>query len=156
MALGVPQEAVFAYLDDFRKLSSHMEERSGMMAGSKMTIEMDERGGKSVGSKVRMSGSMCGMTLSLEEVVTEREPPRRKAWETQSASLIVIGRYRLGFELFPDSGRTKARFFIDYALPDRAPARWLGMLLARTYARWCVGRMASDAARRLGAGTPQE
>jgi hypothetical protein len=147
VSLAAPVAAVFDHLDDFRKLSSHMEQRSGMMAGSKMAIEMDERGGRAVGSRVRMSGSMLGIKLSLDEVVTEREPPRRKVWETTSASLLVIGRYRLGFELAPQGAGTCAHLFIDYALPERA--RWLGLLFARTYARWCIRRMASDAERGL-------
>jgi uncharacterized protein YndB with AHSA1/START domain len=143
--LDAPLERVFDYLDDFRKLSSHMQQRSGMMAGSGMTIETDERDGRTVGSEVRMHGRMMGVALSLTEVVTEREPPLRKAWQTTDARLMVIGQYRLGFELTPEGTGTRARIFIDYALPERV--RWLGVLFARTYARWCVGRMAADAAR---------
>ena len=103
VVLNAPAEAVFAYLDDFHKLSAHME------------------------------------------VVTEREPPRRKAWQTTGAKLLVIGPYRLGFELAPEGARTRARVFIDYALPDGALTRWLGRLLGGIYARWCTERMAKDA-----------
>ena len=147
VVLAAPIEAVFDYLDDFRKLSAHMEQRSGMMAGSRMTIEIDEGGGRAVGSQVRMHGRMLGIALSLTEVVTERQPPARKAWQTTDARLLVIGPYRLGFELVPRVDATLARVFIDYALPERR--RWLGVLFARIYARWCVGRMAADAARRF-------
>jgi len=80
--LNASVEESFAYLDDFRQLSSHMARPSAMMAGSRMAIETDERDGRAVGSKVRMSGSMLGMRLALEEVVVEREPPLRKAWQT--------------------------------------------------------------------------
>ena len=145
VVLNAPAEAVFAYLDDFHKLSAHMEKPSAMMMGSKMRIETDERGGRAVGSKVRMGGTMMGVTLALEEVVTEREPPRRKAWQTTGAKLLVIGPYRLGFELAPEGARTRARVFIDYALPDGALTRWLGRLLGGIYARWCTERMAKDA-----------
>jgi len=147
VALNAPVEAGFAYLDDFRQLSAHMEKSSGMMMGSKMTIEMDELGGRAVGSKVRMSGKMMGMALALDEVVTERQPPYRKAWDTIDAKLLVIGQYRLGFELFPRGAESAVRIFIDYDLPEKAPARWLGRLFGRAYARWCTGRMASDAAK---------
>jgi len=143
--LACSPEAAFAHLDDFRKLSAHMEQRPGMMAGSSMTIETDEREGRAVGSTVRMRGTMLGMELALTEVVTEREPPRRKAWQTTDARLLVIGPYRLGFKLDPEVGRTRARIFIDYALPERM--RWLGRLFGGIYARWCVDRMAADAAR---------
>ena len=141
----------FAYLDDFRQLSAHMAKRSAMMAGSRMAIETDERGGRAVGSKVRMRGSMMGMKLALEEMVTEREPPRRKAWQTVDANLLVIGQYRLGFELEPAGEATRARIFIDYELPGKAPARWLGKLSSKIYARWCTERMARDAERHFNA-----
>lgn len=149
MLLAAPIGAVFEHLDDFRKLSAHMERRSGMMAGSSMTIETDAGEGRAVGSEVRMRGRMMGLELSLTEVVTERMPPFRKAWQTIDSRLIVIGPYRLGFELTPRVNATLARIFIDYALPGRR--RWLGLLLGRMYARWCVGRMAGDAARHFNA-----
>ncbi len=143
VVLSAPLDAVFAHLDDFHKLGAHMEKPSGMMMGSKMAIQTDERHGRAVGSKVRMSGKMLGMTLSLEEVVTEREAPWRKAWETVNTDLLVVGPYRLGFELSPEEGRTRVKVFIDYALPDKRT--WLGRLLGKTYARWCTRRMAGDA-----------
>ena len=144
--LNAPVEEAFAYLDDFHKLSSHMERPSGMMMGSSMSIETDQAGGKQVGSKVRMAGRMMGLPLSLEEVVTERDAPRRKAWETVNTKLVVIGQYRLGFELAPQTEKTALRVYIDYELP-RGTARLAGSLFGRTYARWCVTKMASDALR---------
>lgn len=146
-------DEAFAYLDDFRQLSAHMAKSSAMMLGSRMAIETDERGGRAVGSKVRMSGTMLGLSLALEEVVVEREPPRRKAWQTLDARLLVIGPYRLGFELEPAGAATRARIYVDYDLPEKAPARWLGRLFGAAYARWCTGRMAADAARHFDAST---
>src|SRR5205085_2984734 len=75
-------DALFAYLDDPRHLVEHMETSSTMMAGSAMRVDVDAQGGRSIGSQIRMSGRMCGLTLSLEEAITEREPPRHKAWQT--------------------------------------------------------------------------
>jgi hypothetical protein len=89
VALNVAPEAAFDYLDDFKKLSAHMEKPSAAMMGSKMTITTDALGGRSVGSKVRMEGRMLGMTLSLEEVVTERKPPFSKAWQTVDTNLFL-------------------------------------------------------------------
>lgn len=148
--LNAPIEVAFAYLDDFRKLSAHMERPSAMMMGSAMAIETDEHGGRAVGSKVRMRGRMLGMPLQLDEVVTEREPPVRKAWETVEARLLVIGQYRLGFALQPDGNTSKLRVFIDYCLPRGVLGRWLGTLFGAMYARWCTRRMASDAIKRFG------
>ena len=146
VTLNAPVDAAFSYLDDFKKLSAHMEESSGMMMGSKMTIETDAASGKAIGSKVRLHGKMMGMTLSLEEVITERRPPLRKAWDTTHTNLLVIGAYRLGFELMPNGSTSQLRMFIDYDLPEKPPARWLGRLFGKTYARWCTEEMAKDAA----------
>ena len=146
--LPVAPEVAFDYLDDFRKLSAHMEQRSGMLMGSRMAIETDAEGGQAIGSVVRMHGKALGIALDLEEVVVERQPPLRKAWETRAARLAVIGNYRLGFELVPEGGRTRARIHIDYDLPSGA-ARLLGIFLGRTYARWCVERMARDAEKQF-------
>jgi hypothetical protein len=146
-ALSVPVDTAFAYLDDFRKLSAHMEGSSGMMLGSKMEIETDNALGRAVGSHVWMRGVVLGMTLALEEVVTERAPPHRKVWETVGARLIVIGEYRLGFELERAGAASVVRVFIDYDLPATQPARFFGTLFAKTYARWCTERMTSDAVK---------
>ena len=145
--LEAPAEQAFAHLDDFAALSAHMEKRSAMMIGSRMRIATDGLGGRAVGSRVRMEGCVLGMTLRLEEVVTERQPPVRKAWETVEAKLVAIGQYRLGFELSPRGERSVLRVFIDYDLPPWVPTRWLGGLLASAYARWCTARMTADAVR---------
>src|SRR5690606_28244007 len=75
-------DAVFAFLDDHRNLSAHMEQTSWMMIGSRMDIHLDEGGARSVGSKFGFTGSVLGIPLSVEEVVTERDPPWRKEWAT--------------------------------------------------------------------------
>ena len=147
--LGASIEPAFAYLDDFRALSAHMEKRSAMMAGSAMRLTMDEFAGRAVGSRITMEGRMLGINLRLEEVVTERNPPLRKAWQTLEATLVVIGAYRLGFELVPKARDATLRVFIDYDLPAGRWARWLGRLLAKPYARWCVDRMVGDAVSRF-------
>jgi uncharacterized membrane protein len=149
--LDAAADAAFDYLDDFKKLSAHMETSSPMMAGSRMTIATDELGGRAVGSRVRMQGRMLGMSLSLEEVVTERNPPHSKAWRTLGARLLVIGQYRLGFRIEPGGARSRLRVFIDYQLPAEWPARWLGRLFGGLYARWCTARMAHDAERHFAA-----
>ena len=97
-----------------------------------------------------MSGRVLGLKVSLEEVVTEREPPFGKSWQTVDANLLVIGQYRLGFALSPSGDRSLLRVFIDYELPQRGLARWLGRLFGRTYARWCTERMTKDAAAHFG------
>jgi hypothetical protein len=139
-------EAVFAHLDDHSQLSSHMSQPSWRMGGGRMEIVLDADRGRKAGSRIRLAGRVFGIELSVEEVVTERDPPRRKVWETTgSPRLLVIGRYRMGFELSPRGSDTGLRVFIEYALPAEAPARWLGRLFGRYYAGWCTRRMVDDA-----------
>ncbi len=129
-----------------------------MMLGFSMHIATDEGGGRAVGSRVRMSGKVMGIPLSLEEVVTERSPPHRKAWETTDARLLVIGNYRLGFELQPGAGTCELRVAIDYDWPSGAIARSAAALFARSYARWGTERMAGDARKHfdvLNSADPQ-
>lgn len=145
MTLNAAIDDVFAYLDDFKKLSGHMEKPSAMMMGATMNIQTDDRQGRTVGSMVKMRGNVLGVHLSLDEVVTEREPPCRKAWETVDCNLFVIGSYRLGFDLSSDGPHTRARIYIAYGLPEKRTHRWLGLLFGRAYARWCIARMALDA-----------
>ena len=91
---------------------------------------------------------------ALEEIVVEREPPRRKAWETIESRLLVIGQYRLGFELEPRGDRCLLRVSIDYDRPHGVFARLAAALCAKSYARWCTGRIARDAGRHFGSTGP--
>ena len=115
-----------------------------------MKIELDASEGRTVGSRIRLSGRVLGVPLSVEEVVTERQPPLRKVWQTTGVPrLLVIGEYRMGFEITPGGAASVLRVFIDYSLPGTPLARWLGGLLAAAYARWCTDSMADDAAKRF-------
>jgi polyketide cyclase/dehydrase/lipid transport protein len=146
VVVNAPAEAVFSRLDDPRLLSAHMSRSSWMMAGSRMSLELDASQGHALGAVIRMGGRVLGIALSLEEVVTERNPPQRKVWETiGEPRLLVIGHYRMGFEVRPQGGTSLLRVFIDYALPGAPPARWLGRFFGGFYARWCTQRMAGDA-----------
>ena len=90
---------------------------------------------------------MLGIPLSVKEIVTERRPPLRKVWGTTGRpQLLVIGPYRMGYEITPKAQSLKLRVFIDYALPDGHVSYWLGRLFGSFYARWCTQRMADDAA----------
>lgn len=135
-------EEVFQLLDSHSVLAAHMGRRSLMMGGGSMSLNVDAQGGRAVGSRLRLQGSAFGIALDVEEVVTEREPPVRKTWETMGAPrLLVIGPYRMGFEVTPGNGELHLRIFIDYALPTDGLGRWLGRLLGRRYAAWCTDNM---------------
>ena len=81
LVLTEPAE-LFAFLDDPRRSGMHMSDRSAMMMGGKMDYVLDGAQGRAVGSKIRMTGSIAGIDLSVEEIVTIHDPPWRKAWET--------------------------------------------------------------------------
>jgi hypothetical protein len=137
---------LFEHLDDHARLAMHMERRSMMMMGGRMTYTFDEAKGRAVGSVIRMGGSFLGISLGVEEAVIERDPPRRKVWETIGhPRLLVIGAYRMGFEIEPRDDRSELRVFIVYSHPASPMGRVLGRLSAGAYARWCVRRMADDA-----------
>jgi hypothetical protein len=141
---------VFAFLDDQEALGEHMTHSSAMMAGGRMIYEFDEARGRAVGSIIRMRGEMLGLTLRIEEVVTERTPPRRKVLETRGdQNMLVISAYRLGFEIDVAHGGAAVCVFIDYDLPRGFFLGVLSSLPAYFYARWCVTRMGDAAVERF-------
>jgi Polyketide cyclase / dehydrase and lipid transport len=145
--LNAPADAVFTLLDDHSRLSAHMTRPSWMMAGSVMTLEFDASNGRAVGAFIRLTGRVLGIPLSVEEVVTERNPPQRKVWNTIGRpQLMVIGAYRMGYEITTKSPYSHLRVFIDYALPDGPVSYWFGRVFGNFYARWCTQRMTNDAA----------
>lgn len=147
-----PVERVFAYLDDHERLSSHMSRSSWTMGGGSMRTILDEAMGRSVGSTIRLEGTVFGLRLSVEEVVAERVPPSHKAWQTiGTPRLLVIGAYRMGFEVVPSEADSRVRVLIDYALPETGFARWLGHVFGGYYARWCTRRMVVDATTHFAA-----
>jgi hypothetical protein len=161
--LQAPAGRVFAHLDDHTRLSAHMSRRSWRMGWGRMDLHLDERAGRAVGSRIRLEGRILGLWLALEEVVTEHAPPTRKVWATVGTPrLLVIGPYRMGFALVPvaaggtGDGADAATLtvFIDYALPDRGLSRLLGRLFGHRYARWCTGRMVTDARAAFATATP--
>lgn len=148
MNVTASAEALFSYLDDPRRLSSHMSQSSWMMAGSRMVIDLDTAEGIRVGSKIRLSGRVFGISLLVDEAVTERTPPSQKVWETiGEPSLLVIGQYRMGYKIERQGDSSELCVFIDYDLPKTLPARWIGRIFGHFYARWCTKQMAGDAVK---------
>jgi len=137
---------LFAHLDDHVRLASHMEKPSWQMGGGSMRVETDAGRGRVLGSHIVLSGRAFGLAIYLDEVVIEREVPRRKVWETVGTpQLIVVGPYRMCFEITDARRGSTLRVFIDYALPQRRLP--FALALAGGYARWCTRRMVADAVR---------
>lgn len=136
---------VFDHLDDHKRLSAHMSRSSWMMGGGRMQLSFDDQAGRRIGSTIGLSGSVLGIALSVQEVITVREPPYRKTWETiGTPRLLVIDHYRLGFDITPRDGGSMVRVFIDYALPQKGVAWLCGVLLGDYYAKWCARQMLTD------------
>ena len=153
--VAAPPEAVFAILDDQERLGAHMTKSSAMMGGGAMHYSFDAGRGRAVGSRIEMRGEAMGVHLELAEVVTERAPPLRKAWETVGEPhLLVVGRYRMGFEISPRDDGSDVLVFIDYDDPA-GPWALLGRLLGPVYARWCTTSMAEAAREAAGGTQPQ-
>lgn len=149
--IAVDPATLFEHLDDQAKLASHMMQSSAMMAGSSMKFTFDHDRGRMLGSRIGMHGKVLGLSLELSEIVTERDPPRRKAWETEGVPrLLVIGAYRMGFDIAPQGLGSRLTVFIDYDLPNW-PWRLLGLIPGRAYARWCTRSIANDAAHTFAA-----
>lgn len=155
LCVAASPPAVFAWMDDPARLVGHMDTPSPMLLGGRLTASVDGGRGQAVGSRIRLSGSVLGLTLDLEEVVIEREPPFRKAWATtRPPRLLVIGPYRMGFTVTPAPGGSHVRLTLDYALPASGVGRVLGRLLAPAYAGLCLHGMLRDLAAAFASGRP--
>ena len=145
---NAPVEPVFAFLDDPKALATHMGESSMMMLGLRMSIDVDAGSGRVIGSRVSMQGRILGIRLSLEEVITKRQIPAMKVWETTGTpKILVIAHYLMGFELTRNGASSLVCVFIDYSPPIKPPGSWFGYLLGAVYAHWCTKQMVMGAAR---------
>jgi carbon monoxide dehydrogenase subunit G len=141
----LPPESVFKQIDDHKNLASHMNKSSWMLGGGSMKTMMDEGEGKKIGSHIMMDGSVLGLKVSLDEIVTKREPPYRKEWKTVGIpKLIVVGQYVMGVNIETWGNGSKVTVFIDYEYPDKNA--WLGKLFGKIYAKWCVRQMVNGVA----------
>jgi hypothetical protein len=63
-----------------------------MMGGGHMGMTVNEGGFQRPGSRLRLAGKAFGLTIFLEEQVTDCAPPLSKAWQTiGTPKLFVIG-----------------------------------------------------------------
>ena len=145
-AIAAPAVDVFALLDDHARFSAHMSEPNWRTLWSVMTLKMDDEGGRRVGSHIEMGSRILGVRLYVDEIVTRRDPPTLKEWETTGTPrLLVIGHYRLRAEIQPRGAGSHVRVRIDYDLPTTGA--WRGRLLGGMYAKWCVRQMTHTLAK---------
>ena len=133
-SIDAPAATVFDFLDDQANLSAHMSKSSGMMLGSTMDIHMEPDHTRRVGSTFGFTGQVLGVRLKVDEVVTSREPPTRKTWQTtKEPTLWVIGPYEMGFDLTSAGPGSKLHVYIRYDLPSTGLPWLLGRLFGRSY-----------------------
>ncbi|WP_246299851.1 hypothetical protein [Sinorhizobium psoraleae] len=66
--------------------------------------------------------------------VIEHQPPCRKVLETRGQpKLLVIGAYRMGFEIRPSGEASRLRVFIDFDYPATFAGKLLGPLFGTIY-----------------------
>lgn len=139
-------DQLFNHLDDHTRISGHMNNRSWKMGWGRMQITLDREKGRAPGSHIVLDGRVFGVHLFLDQVITERVPPVRKRWQTVGVPrLLVVGSYRMGFDLNEADGETAMKVFLDYDLPAAGLPRLLGKIMGRSYAKWCTRRMVVDA-----------
>jgi hypothetical protein len=142
VTLRAAPDMVFAFLDVHENITGHMDRPTWAMLGGYMRTTLDAFAGKQIGSVIEVSGKVLGMSISLVEEVVRRVPPLSKQWQTVGVpQLLVIGGYRMGFDVEPVSEGCRVTVFIDYELPRAQPQALLGRLLGPAYARWCVNRV---------------
>ena len=147
VVVHVAPEAVFAFMDAHENIAAHMERPTWAMLGGTMTSSIDKLAGKETGSVIRIAGTVLGISISLAEEIVERLPPRRKRWETiGKPQLMVMGGYRMGFDIERMADGCRVTVVIDYDIPEGIWGSLLGRLFAPAYARWCVQRIVDTVA----------
>jgi len=152
--IPAPAAKVFDFLDNHARTAGHMNRSGWRMAWGSLETLLDTERGRRVGSHIVLRGSVLGIRLFVDAVVTERVPPVHKAWEVVGEPrLLVIGRYCMGFTVTPDAlpGRSHLHVWIDYDLP-RGVWRFGGRLLGSRYAEWCAQEMVEEARRAFAEG----
>ena len=88
-------QEVFDYIDDHSKYYSHVFKFARVLGG-KISLQTDQGHGQTIDSHIRLFGKVFGKSLSLEEVVTKREPPHLKTWETVGTpDFLIVGQLYL-------------------------------------------------------------
>lgn len=130
---------VFNYIDDHSNYYSHVIKFAKLLGG-RMQLHFDESHGKSVGSHIRLSGKVFGKSLSLEEVVTKREPPHIKTWETVGApDFLVVGKYQYNVGIEPQDKGCVLSVSFNFSPPEKSGL--VRRSLSNFYARICAREM---------------
>lgn len=83
---------LFDYLDDPRNLARHMESRSAMMAGMRMSIETDNLNGKAAATRGRWQADGTRVGAHLCAVVLQADGAGRNAGVLRRAASAAVHR----------------------------------------------------------------
>lgn len=137
--IPAPAQDVFNYVDDHSKYYSHVMKFSRMVGG-RMDLQVDEGHGQSVGSPIRLSGKVLGKSLSLEEVITRREPPRTKTWKTVGTpKFLIVGQYQYNVQIEPQGNGSVLR--VSFSSDPPKESGWLRRLFSKVYTKLCAREM---------------
>lgn len=138
--IPVSTDEVFNYVDNHSNYYSHVIKFATFLGG-RMDLQFDEDHGKSVGSHIHLSGSVFGKSLSLEEVVTKREPPTIKTWETVGTpNFLIVGKYQYNLTIEPKDKGSLLSVSFDFSPPEKSG--WLRRSISNVYAKICAREMA--------------
>ena len=147
-------ETVFAHIDDIRTLGWHMTKRSSMaLMGSRLRLEMLSDQATGLGATYRYSGTMLWLSIDFSESVTKYVPRREKVWRSiGEPRLMILASYEMRVAVEPLSpSSSRLTISIAYELPRSGFWRIVGLVLARSYSRWCLRRVCRDTKRVLEA-----
>lgn len=137
--IPAPVEDVFDYIDDHSNYYSHVIKFARLMGGD-MEIRFDDGSARRTGSHVYLEGKLFGKSLSLEEVITDREPPHSKSWETVGVpKFLIIGQYRYELQIEQEGEATLLRVSFSYDPPSGRSR--LRRAIGDIYAEKCAKEM---------------
>jgi hypothetical protein len=111
------------------------------LMGSRLRLEMLTDQATGLGATYRYSGTILGLSIDFSESVTKYVPPREKVWRTiGEPRLVILASYEMRVAVEPLSpSSSRLTISIAYELPRSGFWRIVGLVLARSYIRWCVG-----------------
>lgn len=137
--IPAPARNVFDYVDDHSRYYSHVIKFARLLGGH-MDLQMDESHGQSVGSHIRLSGKVFGRSLSLEEVITKREVPYIKTWETVGTpKFLIVGKYQYTVRVESKDHGSFLNISFDFSPPKKSG--WFRLFLSNIYSKMCAGEM---------------
>lgn len=143
-SIAAPPPEVFDLVDDHARYYAHVL-RLARLLGGRLDLRMDGDEARKAGSRITLAGRLFGQPLLLEEVVTRREPPYAKSWETVGTPrFLIVGGYRHDVRIEPDGGGSRLHAAFEYDLPAGG---WLRRKIGDVYGRKCVRELVQSAAK---------